>query len=268
MNVAHEQVGFVSGTTTGTVLTTTATGAKGSWVQLSASTARTWEYIVVQVMGRNTAADYFVDIAIGSAGNEFAIIQNLRCTGRISAQGNENTFYLPLHVPAGSAVSARASMSTSATGTIQVMMTGYTRGPTGAPGYAVADCLWTISGLTGVVLQPATLNTKTAWTQSIASTTNHYNALMAIFGGNADIARTAAANMLIDVGLGAAASETMLIQEWPAFHPSTVYEECIACGIPVLPMEIAAGSRLAVRVQSNNNTAGDRDIDICLYGFR
>ena len=92
-----------------------------------------------------------------------------------------------------------------------------------------------------VVTGGASANTKGAWTELIAAAAADAAWLYVVFGSGGS-----AHKALLDVGLGAAGSEQVLVPD--------LHYDCIAGGMHnetyALPVAIPAGSRVAVRVQS------------------
>lgn len=114
-NGGADSIGFVSGSTTGTTVTASAsTNTKGSYAQLVASTTR--DYIglfgAFDTGGTTTAHHNLLDIAIGASGSEQVIIPNFPAVS--SAQGlsanlfsPENIPFTPILIPAGTRIAAR-----------------------------------------------------------------------------------------------------------------------------------------------------------------
>lgn len=266
--MVHENVGYTAATSRGVSLTTSATAnLYGSWAQIIAATVQTWELVHIQIGVNSAASRYRVDIGRGAAGQEYAIATGLVFCGENSAEGIGVQYTLPVHVPAGSRIAARVKGNTAAATNVRVSMTGYTRGPTKAPGYAVCECL-NNGSMMGVVVDPgAVAHTKSSWVQVVASTNRQYRALMGVIGGNNDIARTTQSYQLFDIGIGTAGGESNILRDFPALAPLGPPETHIMQGFPPLPINIAQGSRLAVRAQGSNVTAGDRALDVTLYGL-
>ena len=100
-----------------------------------------------------------------------------------------------------------------------------------------------------IIQASATPNVKGNWTQLLASTAKKVSGIVvAIVGGTV-------ANILIDIGTGAAASETVLIPNiWAC--PNTgvgIWAKTI-----FFPLELASGTRIAARCQSSPASANPR----------
>jgi hypothetical protein len=104
-----DAIGFVAASTRGTTLTPSATAAtKGSYVNLTAATARDYHGLICTFDQQNAAyvqESYFTDIAVGAANT--IIIPNLELY-QYDASMSGQTFY-PIQIPAGTQLSARCA---------------------------------------------------------------------------------------------------------------------------------------------------------------
>jgi hypothetical protein len=119
--VGVDSIGFAAGTTTGTTCTASgSTNTKGSYAQLTASTARDYIGVIpIFDIGSATtpAGDFLYDIAIGAGGSEIVIIPNIPVSKWGSTQGYAQTPlggpFLPIQIPAGTRISARCQCDTA-----------------------------------------------------------------------------------------------------------------------------------------------------------
>lgn len=94
----------------------------------------------------------------------------------------------------------------------------------------------------------AVANTKTAWTQVTASTTGRVGEIRLRMYNN--YALVAAQSTLVDIGIGAAGSETVIIS-----NMAMGYAAGVTSGIAVdIPINIPAGTRVAIRAQSQRTS--------------
>ena len=117
----------------------------------------------------------------------------------------------------------------------------------------------------GMAVDPGgTVDTKGAYSELAASTTYPIKQLMLVIGGRGNTTQLTQ-RVLIDVAIGGAGSEQIVF-------PDIGYGANVGTdlGIPLVvgpyPVDIPAGTRLAVRAQSSINNATDRLFDACLYG--
>lgn len=117
--VGVDALNFNAASTTGTTLTPdTTAGVKGSYSQLIASTARdysgvfaTWDY------SAGLRQQYKIDVAIGAAASEVIIIPDRQIytgdtTNNVGVPTDAIAIpFVPIHIPAGQRVAARASTS-------------------------------------------------------------------------------------------------------------------------------------------------------------
>lgn len=264
-----ETFGANTGTTRGALVTASASANTfGAWASLGQTTF-TWEMMTVQLVRASFINDYVVDIGIDDgSGNVFVIAPFLRLDGKQGSTNSDNGFgyMLPLNIPLGSRLVARASCAQATSRTIDVIVQGFSAGLMGAPGYSKMVALHPVATSRGLPVDPGgTAHTKTV-VEVNAATSESVAAILLGIGTNADFARAAAASALFSLGLGAAGVEQYHIADiglgWSTFWDSpmpTVYG-------PV-PWYIPAGSRVVVAAQCSDNTAGDRTFDLSLWGF-
>ena len=115
----RETVGASAATSSGTTVTASGTAnAKGTWVELDASTAADACWITVLVGPNGFTGRFLVDVGLGAGGAEAVLLPDLHFDG--NATGNHPAAYrFPVAIPAGSRVSARCQCST-ASGTVNV----------------------------------------------------------------------------------------------------------------------------------------------------
>lgn len=251
----------------GTVLTANATiHTKGAYTTLIASTAFAAKGLLVQIGTTRTAADAFVDIAIGGAGSETVIVPNM-----MSGSGNGNctrqpAIYIPLMIPAGTRISARTqSTFTAAAITVKVHLLGTLLG--GMEPYGKAIEFGADTSVTqGTTVDPgAVANTKGAWTQLTASCPLP---LKALYIDNSNLVQTArsSADWLLDIGIGAAASELVIIPNiW--IECVTIEDTIAHFPTPLIPVSVPAGSRISARCQCSLTTATLRNLALGIMGF-
>lgn len=123
--------GAVTSGSRGTILTAPgATNTEAAWTVISASTSLPMRWMVVGIASPNTttatAADHLVDIGVGAASSEAAVVSDIACS--ISANEEINTPHsltFPVNIPAGSRLVARyRGTSTSTLASPSVTVTG------------------------------------------------------------------------------------------------------------------------------------------------
>ncbi len=247
------QEGGSTTATSGTVSVTAASTAhvKGAWQQLIASTTDEAYGLTFGYVGPSSAttdASAVMDVGIGAAGAEVVLIPDLL----IGAQSvfAEHTVRLPIRVPRGSRVSVRIASST-ASDAFPLHVYALSGGVVPAEAASVAESLGvgTASGGTSSGT-PAATHTKGPWVELGTSTRPARFALLCPNKpvGTAD----AGAVCLMDLGIGPAGAETVLISNARSeVHPS----EFIKGGMLLQPCRIPAGTRFAIRHQGAAITA-------------
>jgi hypothetical protein len=263
-NSRIKTVGAVGSTSKGTVVTSGAANTKGSWVALSTSTPNDADGLIILIGSPSASVDYLVDIGVGAAASEIVIIANLTIGGKIPMTRTSYPLW-PISIPAGTRLSARCQDSTgSSTLSVHAMlvqnglMTSAPLSRVVAYGPNTAD-----SG--AVSVDPgATINTKGAWTQITSSTTSDHTGLIVGIGNQANTVRTTS-DFLLDIGVGAAAAEQVLIPNL-RIRQDTTDDNLQPCLFPVFSVTIPQGTALSARAQCSINDATDRLFDVALYG--
>lgn len=250
-----ESFGAVTGTSTGTAITT------ASIAQLAAATNFDYDAININAVGANITADTSIDIYLGASGSEYALIDKLRLT-KASSNPQGLSALLPLAVPRGSRISAKAFG-----GTLNTIIQGIGFGTVGDRGYKRAVSMGITSNF-GVTVDPGgTANTLSSWVQITASAPNNFNALMVAIGNGQRSVASNTASWLVDIAIGAAGSEQVIIKQLFAMSMGNTTFFITPNFFGPFPCNIPAGTRIAARAQCNTNGATSRQIDVSLYGL-
>lgn len=255
----------------GTRTVITASGSpntKGSYTEIIASLGHEANALLVSAHPFTASGQrHLVDIAIGAGGSEEIIIENLLVdAAHTGVIGNQLTLLeFPITVPAGTRLSARCQCST-ASGTCGVQLHTYAGGFLAQAGFQVVDTYGPNTGDSGgITIDPgSSANTKGAWSELSASC-NQIELLIAMIGNNQNSARVSA-NWYVDIGIGAAGSEAVIVPD--LYMLSNTTSDGINPQSFQIPVSIPEGSRIAVRAQCNITDATDRLFDIALYGVR
>lgn len=248
----------------GTALTAPGSNnTKGAYAQLVAASAFAASGLIVTIGHGNVIHDSLVDIAVGAASSEVVVAANLLCSTR---EKSSSIYMLPIPIPAGSRISARYQTSNISSTAIyanvtliaQPFLPGSPLGRLTAYGVTTAD-----SG--GTAVDPGgTANTKGSYSQITSSTTNRIRALLIGLGVAANATVTAAEGLL-DIAVGAAASEQIVIPDLWIRYSDQEHMSPQVYG-PFL-VNIPAGTRLAARAQCSITDATDRLFDVVVYGL-
>lgn len=259
-----ETLGVNTANSTGTTVTASATtNSFGSWASLGQTTFA-WDWLNL-VVAQTAASDKIIDIGLSGDGTNFYVIcPDIRLAGRKSADIIQS-IALPLRVPSGKYVGVRCAASTGSH-VLNVAITGSSVGMKGGTGYSRAIALYSAGTSRGVAVDPGgTANTKSGWTELIASTEASVDSIYVMVGQNADTTRTATATALLDIGVGASSSEFAMIPN--IFMRWTTTLDGPQFNVGPIPCYIPAGSRVSARAQCTDNVAGDRTLDVGIIGF-
>lgn len=220
-------------------------GAKGSWVQLIASTPKHGHGLLVSCSLGGTGGPHAFDIGIGAAGSEVVIIADLISLA-VLTNGGMHTAYFPLSLPAGTRIAARARASAASNNIFPLVhvVSGALAGLS-----SFGRC--TTYGVSGVT--PTAPANGSGWTQVVASTANQISAL--VLG----LALSSSKVGLMDLAVGAAASEQMFLESIAVVGDTTPHY------IGPLPVNIPAGSRISARAWAT--AGGGSSQKLALYGL-
>lgn len=238
---------------------------KGSWVELIASTTYNSSLIGLSHRNGNQNLAFLYDIGIGAAASEKVIIPNVLVNSNAASADVTGMTIIPYHIPSGTRVAARCQATVSAF----VMNVGV---------YLIAGGFETEIGETQPVVvygdTPAsttgtnvdsggTVNTKGSYSQLTASTTQDHRGFFFCLAGNANTGTSA--SFLIDIAVGAAASEKVILPDYYVFTITALAGTYTSIS-PYFPIQIPSGTRLSIRSQCSTTTSTDRQFDAVIYG--
>lgn len=261
----YESAGEDGTISAGTVIVSDASAhTKGNWTELIASSSfRSYAFILNWCS--NDTEDYLIDIGVGANPNETPIVENILSNIQ-KLEVSAMTHTIPVMIPEGSRITARMQDTTGAKdGWVNLQLIGspFLAGP--ALGRATTYGANT-ADTGGVEVDPgATLNTKGAWSEIAASTTNPIKAL-SVFIGSKNNAALGAARFLIDIGVGANPNEKVIIPNL-AMHTNITSDIFIPMDFGPYPVNIPEGSRLVARAQCSINSSTDRLFDVVIVGY-
>lgn len=258
----YETIGADVANTRGTTVASGLANVKGAWVQLVASTAFYATGIAVyHFVDGSSPASRLLDIGVGAAASEQAIIENILLFGRAQ---DSLMRYFPISIPAGSRITARLQLDVDSQNSfIHALLFSQPFLP-----HAVLGRCTTYGANTGdsggVGVDPgAVVDTKGAYSQIIASTTRNIRFLVPSIGNQSNSAMSTA-EFFMDIAVGAGGSEQNILENY--FFRFAAQEFVSPGGFPISPVNIPAGSRLAARAQCSINDATDRLFDVTIHG--
>lgn len=230
------------------------------FTQLIAATTFDYEGFMFYYKRDSTTSHISIDIAIGAAASEQEIVTDI-CIGTPStavAITKTGCIFIPVRVPKGSRISARCSSGSA----VRVFLQGYNGAPGRMEGFSQVQALGVSSNRGVSVNAGAAANTKGAWAEITSSTADFIKALCVQIDENANTILTTG-QFQIDIGIGAAGSEVIIIPDIPAAAHST--DDFIApFHSQFYAIEIPPGTRIAARCQSSITDATDRVIGVSL----
>jgi hypothetical protein len=242
---------------------------KGAYTEIVDSTPFDSSRVWLSVITAQTNRYHLVDLATGAAASETDIVNDLHYApgtdGSGSWVGGCQWTPFDVDIPSGTRLSIRSQSSTGGS-TIGLAIIVEDRARAGLTNPVTYGTVAAASR--GTQVDPgATADTKGAWVELSASTSDSINALAIMFGnGTAGDAMAANQSWKVDIGTGAAASETVIIPDIVVRTTSII--DCPLPHIVRFPVSIPATTRLAVRCQCSVNTAVDRVLSVTLVGMQ
>ncbi|MCI0564362.1 MAG: hypothetical protein MN733_38305, partial [Nitrososphaera sp.] len=231
---------------------------KGSWVQLIASTTYPAKMAYIALDGNGAAGpDFLVDIGVGAAASEVVVFPNLIC-GSAGNRQIKFMYLFPCDIPAGSRISARSQGNPGSGNPVsaQVMLAHSGMFPNLMGTHVKEYGIDTSLTLATSVQSSASINVKGSYAQVTASTSFHMKGL--VIAQQSENVTAVNVNSLLDVAIGGAGVEQIIISNYGIQKQNS--GECfeVRSLIHPIPVSIPAGSRIAIRTQSDQASSTAR----------
>lgn len=261
-----ETGGAITASTKATTITPNAVAnTKGTFIPIGTTTINANSIMINQSNALATAREFLVDWSVGPTGSETIIINNLNFS--MGGINNSAIYYFPITIPASTVISARCQSEAPSGNSMEVSYVVMGQGFLASSGYGgtIETYGARSSGATGgAQIEPgAATHTKGVWTA--VGTTNSTIRQLTIALSNRDNSIRTTANWLMDIAIGAAAAETIIIPDLLITAHSTD-DNMHPPVFPPFLVNIPPSTRIAVRAQSNIVDATDRLFDVILYG--
>lgn len=183
-----------------------------------------------------------------------------------SANFEQSNIYIPLSIPAGTRIAARVQ----ANGSFRVIDIIATFIGTSFLPSMPNDRTETFGADTtntkGIQIDAGGVaNTKGVYAEIIASTAFDVNELVLCIGNNNNFA-LAVCSFLIDIAIGTSGSEEVIVSNL-LFTSDDTSDMIYPMYTGPIPIQIPAGSRIAVRSQCSIINIADRKMDVSMIGF-
>lgn len=247
-----------------TKLTTVAGNA--GWDEVIASTDADSDHVVIYMnyesQGTGAAVEEnLISVGIGAAAAEQTIIENIPLSGRVSTTRTVDILSFPVRIPTGSRVSVKVDADTATNIGIGVKLF---KGNEKSPSFDGAKAFGTTANFSGTAVDPgAAANTKGAWTELTASSSNTIKGFWIHVGINENLTIGLSSTTFTDIGIGGAGSEQIVVPDHYSF--ATTAEDGMQSVF--YDVEIPSGTRIAARSQCTDTDATDRVRTIALVGL-
>lgn len=243
----------------------------GSWVEIVAALSADVGWVAMWAAAATAASgidsSMLFNLGVGGAGSEVTLIEHLGigwCEIAVATASDTlpPNWLFPIWIPKGSRVAGRVQSKRGAVAG-DMAFQFYAAEPGMKPSNKITALGADTANSRGTVMAvPGSANVKGAWTQIIAATAEPYTALGVSVQGGGDTTQ-ATTRQLIDIGIGAAGAEQVLIGDIGTETSAT--EGVMQLGPQVFGVYVPKGARLAARWQGATLTG---NIDVHLHGIR
>lgn len=215
--------------------------SKGSYVEMTP--ALPYDISGIYFSLQNQPSQYqCLDVAIGGSGSEVIVAPDLLASASLSGTHADMAFFLPLSLPKGTRIAVR-SQGSGGSGFMTVKGFFLADGFAGLQGPTRWSSWGFQSGTTNGTQFTTGNGSKGSWTQLVAATDITTRWFIVEITGD-----TSPVDMAIDIGVGAAASEIVII---PDIHYTV---ESLGLFVGPFPFTIPKGTRIAVRGRASGGT--------------
>jgi len=258
----------LDGASSGVTITANATlNTKGSYTELLASTPYQANAIILNFRGVHTPASttaFLMDIAVGAGGSEVVIGENLIASSHTSNGSPASVITIVHPIPQGTRISARCQANP---GSSQMIVQGFLNSSASQGSMDVTTTYGASTPFSGGTdVDPgAVANTKGAWAELGTSGPAGVRQLSIGVGPRLQDRAAEVTNWQIDIGIGAAGSEHVIVPDWPV-STSEGIGVILPVISPIIDVSIPSGTRIAARARSSSTAALTRIIDVIGYG--
>lgn len=243
------------------VANTGGNATKSAYIQLIAATAAEYDGIILRFRATSGGVRMLVDIAVGAAAAEAVVIADIPLR---STSTTQPTVFIPLRFAAGVRIAVR-SQGSGAGQSLQVSAWGVTGAFTS---YATCTTYGAdLTNTTGTVVDGgAVSNTEGAWVELTAACGADHDQL--IVSTQSPVTNSGAnSNVLVDIGTGAAAAETVILPDFWQYNGNGGPALSNPC-VQMFPAStVASGSRIAARCQADSTDANGRTAAVIIHAM-
>lgn len=236
-----------------------------SYTTIAAATGFAADGFFLQINRSTGVRKFLLDIAVGAASSEVDIIQNYEAQSGDDLVGCTGLVDIPIAVAAGVRLSGRVQASTGSA-VLDVAIYPYKKDKVPTLYTAATAYGHSTSTSSGTTIDPgAVVNTKAASYTTVATLTNAVRGLIIRVGNRAN-QNPVFSHWKIDIATGGVGAEVNLFPDL-MFQCGGAGGDMLLPGQWLLPVALAAGTRLSARAASNINDATDRLIEMQIVGL-
>jgi hypothetical protein len=225
---------------------------KGSWVEIITTSAFEAEGILiasqVQIATAATDSSMLLDIGLGAIGSERVLVSNIPYGHTWWGQRQ----FFPIRIPSGERVAVRvqSAIASKADDFTCELVGGSGNAPLQCGGVATTYGASTATSNGVALTDGGVANVKNSWTQITSSTTRPIRWLVPVLGGTPANTNFVVDNCLVDIGIGGAGSEAVLLPNLPVSNSAGEDLRSMSSPYPIA-VNVPAGTRLSARFQQS-----------------
>lgn len=239
-----------------------------AWVQVTAALPFEAAGFHMWTSGGNNGLTA-TEVAIGAAGSEVIVVEQFAHASQADGDYNFRDVFIPVRIPAGARVAFR--ILTGGSVNLGHQFSFYPVSPWSPVGgsrleVVNAAAVDYLNGLRGTQFDPGgAAHTMGAWTEIVAATARPYRALSVRFSVPNGAVFSGTLQKIFEFGVGPAGSEVGLFNE--GLGCLQLQFRSVLPQIPVIPVYIPQGSRISMRLQTNDITRDISPSVVALYGL-
>lgn len=246
---------------------------KGAWFELTASLAYTVYALSIEMRAGSLSGatnSFLLDVGLGAPGSEVVVLENVLCSVHATDGNPYAVIDLPLGVPQGTRISARAQANNGLLHEIRALMhlpTLSRQSPIETPAAVTTTYGANTGDSGGVFVDPGpTTGVKSAWSEVGIAGGQGVRVLVVGIGSQQQANRAGEiGNYFVDIGMGAPGSEVVVVPDVPVLSPDGIGVLLPILSLPY-PVSIPAGVRISARASSTINSVPGRQFDVIVYG--
>ena len=261
---------FGSGTYSAAVTGASSANTYGAWVEMSSGIDFDADRVILTMISAAAVDLFLFDIGVGAVGSEEVLVPEIPYqVYDFDAVLDCVVYDLPVRIVEGTRVSLRCKSLLGGSHVAYVaacMVCGASDAIVGTSGVVPVGISGATSNMTEV--DPGgTSGTYGSYVELTSSLSDDIRGWILCVGSGAN-SSTSTAGWLVTVGVGASGSEVPVVDGWPIHANASGITMANPEASPIFPIQIKAGSRIAVKLKCSITDSTDRKLRVGMLGFK